>query len=627
MSTNYNVRLTSDSDLEMFAEYVREAVCQAFPEDFGRVRLQEAKMKYAEFSHVEARGYAYDDSLVVKQTENALQLAGTIVHELAHVLVGPKHMHDGLWTKAAQALGLQFVQSESQDYKPEHFSSGLLRAIEDCLKKLSDEHPEIVYSADIPIPVPPYVGMPDCPDQREDCDFGHKVHIMQFQLDGVRWMLANNKPGLLYADDPGLGKTVGFMLYVNATHPKSLLVICPNNVKLVWYEHFQFYCVHKDILENLEVAHSNLWTFSPITVMSYEAARRYKDALARMDWDLVAFDEMHYLKTPGSARSKACYGIRRWKKAIGITGTPVVNYINEAFPLIHYLDEPNWPEFGRFASRYMVQGDRFGKNLGEFNAKLRATIMLRRFKKDVMSELPQKRRQMIQFEVDDSIRELIEEEKRLWEEVTKSQTDSEMVKMLNAMKNESDTAIDDVDWAKIIEELKFTKRYAFERMAIIAHSIGLAKVPLAIEFITNALENKEKVAIFGHHRDVLSKLADHFKPNSVLLLGGTSNQAEATAMAASRFANDPDCNVFVGGISLAAGYSLKGTSTVIFVEEDWVPGIMTQAEDRCHGIGRGERDATSLMIYHLCFEDSLDTHKAKKTIRKQKAIDRATGKV
>jgi SNF2 family DNA or RNA helicase len=85
--------------------------------------------------------------------------------------------------------------------------------------------------------------------------------------------------------------------------------------------------------------------------------------------------------------------------------------------------------------------------------------------------------------------------------------------------------------------------------------------------------------------------------------------------------------VFVGGITLAAGYSLKGTSTVIFVEEDWVPGIMTQAEDRCHGIGRGEADAGSLMIHHLCFEDSLDTHKAKKTIRKQKSIDRATGKV
>lgn len=476
-----------------------------------------------------------------------------------------------------------------------------------------------------PIPLPSYIGMPDCPDLREDCDFGHKIHVMQFQLDGVRWMLANPK-NILYADDPGLGKTVGATMYVNATHPKSILVICPNNVKLVWRDHFKFWCTHPEIIENMEVAHTSLWTFSPVTIMNYEATRKWIGSIKNMQWDLVIFDEMHYLKTPNSARSRACYSIKG-DKAIGLTGTPIVNYIEEAFPLIHYLDPDNWYEFGAFALQYMSTGSRFGRNLQSFNAKLRATIMLRRFKKDVLAQLPKKRRQMVEFEVEEDVKKLIDEEKRLWNSMQGKTDDFESVKMLNAMRNDSDTIVDDIDWAKLIEEMKYTKRYAFEEMARIAHQIGLAKVPLAIEFITNALESKEKVVVFGHHRDVLTRIADHFKPNSVLLLGGSGNQAEATQMAAARFSNDDSCTVFVGGITLAAGYSLRGASTIIFIEEDWVPGMMTQAEDRSHGIGRGDADATSLMIHHLVFEDSLDTYKAKLTMRKQKSIDRATGKL
>lgn len=627
--TDYNVKLQNLQDLEKFSEAIKHAACDAFPERFGSERLRETKMRYDDFFHKSDRGHAYPDgSIEVRQTESALQLAGTVVHELAHVLVGTHHSHDTLWHEAAVSLGLKYVNAGGQNYKPDHFSEVLLQAIRDALDKLYKEIPSLVYPADMPIPMPPHWGMPDCPyaiSDPEDCPNGHKKHILQFQLDGVRWMLQNENPGILYADDPGLGKTVGMMMYINATHPKSIIIICPNNVKLVWRDHFRDMVVHQDLQDDLEIAYSQLWTFSPVSIMNYEAARRFKDAIKKMPWNLAIFDEFHYCKTPNAARSRAVFGIKA-DKAIGLSGTPIVNYIDEIFPLIHYLDPVRWPEFGTFASHYMIQGDRFGRNLTEFNSRLRNSIMLRRFKKDVLAELPKKRRQMVQIEIDDDIRELIEEEKRLFNELDKD-LDYESVKMLNAMRNESDTAIDDIDWAKLIEELKFTKQYAFERMAIIAHQIGLAKVPHAIDYITDALENKDKVVVFGHHRDVLTAIAKHFAPNSVLLIGGGANQAEATRMAASRFSNDNTCNVFVGGITLAAGYSLKGASTVIFVEEDWVPGIMTQAEDRAHGIGRGDAEATSLMIHHLCFEDSLDTYKAKKTIRKQKSIDRATGKV
>jgi SNF2 family DNA or RNA helicase len=619
--TDYNVRLTNPKDIEAFAEFIKDAACDAFNEPFNSARLRETPMRVNEFMHPSRLGQATATNIEVRMASNgALDFADTIIHELAHILVGPRHNHDPMWIKGMEALGLQWHEGLA---KPEHFRADLLEAVRQAIEMFAKAHPELVYPTDTPIPVPDYVGMPDCPEaSTEDCSFGHKVHVMQFQLDGVRWMLANPR-NLLYADEPGLGKTVGMMLYINAVHPESIAVICPNNVKLVWRDHFRFWCVHKDLLDDLEVAHTALWTFSPVTIMSYESVRKWQEPLRKMKPALVIFDEFHYCKTPSSQRSKACYSLTGDKFA-GLTGTPIVNYIEEAFPLIHKLDPDTWYEYGTFASQYMSAGNRFGKNLARFNERLRSTIMLRRFKKDVLKELPKKRRAVVEFEVEPDVKALIEQEKQLWN--TMAGNDYESVKMLNAMRNDSETTMDDIDWARVIEELRFTRKFAFEEMARIAHMIALAKVPLAIEFITNSLESKEKVIVFGHHRDVLTKIADHFKPNSVLLLGGSGNQAEATAMATARFANDDSCTVFVAGITLAAGYSLKGSSTIIFVEEDWVPGRMTQAEDRSHGIGRGEA-STSLMIHHLVFEDSLDTYKAKLTIKKQKAIDRATGKV
>lgn len=620
--TNYSIKITHQTDLEDFGRCIRDAVCDAFPEKFGSLRLREMPMRYSDYLH--HAGIAHASGIEVRQVEGALDLACTIIHEMGHYLVGNHHNHDDVWRAACITLGLLNPNVASEQERPEDLRPDILRALEDAIARFAKDHPTLVYDANIDIPLPLYIGLPDCPDPTDDCTYGHKVHVKQFQLDGARWMLANPK-NILYADDMGLGKTVGMMLYINATHPSSITVVCPNNVKLIWRDHFRFWCVWPDIVEQVEVAHTAIWTFSPYTIMNYEAVRRYKNVMKTQRPALLIFDEMHYLKTPDSQRSQACYALQGDKVA-GLSGSPIVNYPEEIFPLIHYLDRDNWPSFSRFQTSYSGYGNRFGRNLPQLNARLRSTIMLRRLKKDVLSELPKKRRQVIQFEVDDTVRKLIEEEKRLFGSL-QGNADFETVKMLNSLKNEGDVVTDDIDWAQLIEELKYTKRYAFEEMARIAHLIGKAKVPMAVEHITNVLENREKCVVFGHHRDVLTSIADHFKPHSVLLLGGTGNQAEATAMASGRFSNDDDCTVFVGGITLAAGYSLKGSSTVVFVEEDWVPGLMSQAEDRSHGIGRGDTEAMSLLIQHLVFEDSLDTYKAKLTIRKQKAIDKATGKL
>ena len=627
--TDYKVKLQSVNDLEIFSKEIRNAVIDRIRrrEPFSAIRLQNAPFAYNDWLHKSKLGDANDfKGIRINDHGNgALELAATVIHEMAHILVGCEANHNEDWGLGCTALGLLHHPVESDgNTQAEHFTSDILDAIRAALEKLAKEHPEIVYNDDIVIPWPAHVGTWQCDDPVEDCKHGHKIHVMQFQDVGIKDMIRRISLGenILLGDDMGTGKTlemIGVINYLLGANSK-LLIACPNNAKLVWRNHLRDYCIHN---YEVEVAYTSLYMFSDQVIMNYEAvALKYGDSLARQKWDMLIYDEGHKLKTPSAARSRACYKINARIQVI-TTGTPIVNYPYEIFPLIHYLDRKRWPEYGRFEMMFgSKSNEKLGRNLNRLNQMLRDTIMVRRLKKDVLKDLPQKRRSIIEIEVPDEVRPLIEEEKKLWNEIINGSSIEE-VNALNAMRNE-DIADTDIDWHAIILALQSTKSYPFTKMAAIAHKIGLAKLPFVIDHISDALESRDKVAVFGHHRDVLTKIAEHFNGHSVLLLGGNTNQAEVIEQAKDRFNNDENCTLFVGGITMAESFSLKGSSTCIFVEEDWVPGVHTQAEDRLHGIGRGDAEAKSMLIQHLVFEDSLDTKKAQLTVRKQKSIDRAT---
>jgi hypothetical protein len=105
---------------------------------------------------------------------------------------------------------------------------------------------------------------------------------------------------------------------------------------------------------------------------------------------------------------------------------------------------------------------------------------------------------------------------------------------------------------------------------------------------------------------------------AVSLTGDTPMQTRQDNV--DRFQNGKNCRVFVGNIQAAGvGITLTAASHVIFTELDWVPGNMTQAEDRCHRIGQHD----SVLVQHLVLEGSLSARMAKVLIEKQDVIDRA----
>lgn len=304
-----------------------------------------------------------------------------------------------------------------------------------------------------------------------------------------------------------------------------------------------------------------------------------------------------------------------------MTGTPIPNRPIEGFPLFHYLAPDEFRSFFGYAKRYAdAQNNGYGwdfsgsSNLGELQEKLRASIMVRRLKKDVLTELPAKRRAVIEISANGASK-IVAAEQRAW------QAHQDQIEALRIAVELAKASEDPAVYADAVDNLKEAAQAAFTEMSKLRHDTAVAKIPYVIEHLRNAIEDGSKVVAFAHHLDVIKALGDEFGSAAVSLYGGVSMTDRQAAV--DRFQSDPSCHVFIGGIIAAGvGSTLTAASHVVFAELDWVPGNVSQAEDRCHRIGQ----RNCVLIEHLVLEGSIDARMVHTLVAKQTVLDEALDK-
>ena len=177
--------------------------------------------------------------------------------------------------------------------------------------------------------------------------------------------------------------------------------------------------------------------------------------------------------------------------------------------------------------------------------------------------------------------------------------------------------------SKGMHTTKSDKNAVLGVLAAARHETARMKVPHAIDLIQNIIDI-HKVVVFAHHRDVQQDLRQAFGAKAVGITGGDSMEDRAEAV--RRFQTDSSVRVFVGSIKAAGtGITLNAASHVIFVELDWSPLVVQQAEDRCHRVGQ----KSSVLVQYLYFPDTIDEYLSDLLAKKQStitsAIDEATG--
>lgn len=445
------------------------------------------------------------------------------------------------------------------------------------------------------------------------------LSYLPYQRAGIAYTLT--RPNVLLADEMGLGKTVQAIGAVNASPDvREVTIVCPASLKFNWKNEVLKWstrptCVHIVGVDKTAKSYGEMLHPAVIVhVINYDILKKLPAHAANPD--LLVLDEVHYCKNPKAQRTKATQALaKRAKRVLALTGTPILNKPVELWPLLQMLDPEAWDPGGwsrgeqkgvgegagffRFAKRYCDAHEEYrgarsywnfdgASNLDELQERLRSTIMVRRLKGDVLTELPQKRRQL--------------------------------VLLVGGSKDSYASDMTAENYEETLADLRRGKKVSFEEISKVRHSQAVAKAPLVVEHIKDALEGgSSKIVVFAHHRDVIEALEDGLEEYGVVTVtGDTPNEARQNAVEV--FQTDPNCRVFIGSIGAAGvGITLTASAHVIFAELDWTPGNVTQAEDRCHRYGQKE----AVLVQHLLFEGSLDARIAKILIAKQEVIDAA----
>jgi SNF2 family DNA or RNA helicase len=249
---------------------------------------------------------------------------------------------------------------------------------------------------------------------------------------------------------------------------------------------------------------------------------------------------------------------------------------------------------------------------------LRASIMVRRMKADVLKELPAKRRAVIALKPESQAEHnAIAEESRVVRE-----SESRIAAMRAELERLS---VDQAGAAyqQAVRNLRQAEAVAFTETSRVRHEVALAKLPRVIEHIRDCLEESEgKIVVMCHHHDVVDGIAAELAEHGVLQADGRNSNEQRQA-AVDAFQGDSRKRVIVCGMqSMAEGHTLTASSHVVFAELDWTPGKLVQAEDRCHRIGQTD----SVLVQHIVLDGSLDGRMAELIVEKMEVIAAAIDK-
>lgn len=449
-----------------------------------------------------------------------------------------------------------------------------------------------------------------------------------FQKAGI--IYATQRAATYFADEMGLGKTIQAIGFINATPSvHRVLIFTKSRLKVNWYRELRKWLVRP---LTIGIADAQVFPSTDIVIINYDVAHKYPKRL-EMFWDLVVLDEAHYIKNRNAKRTKAIVGYKPNRKEanegklptsgiparrrIAISGTPIENTIHELFTVINYLwpekfpsrskFETQWCESRRGAYGWTMSGPR---NLEKLQTILRETGMIRRLKRDVLKELPPKTRMIVTLEADgmQQVLKMGHDAFKLHEAtLVEAQATYELAK----------AAPTEQDFKAQIASLRQKTKVAFEEMARIRHEEALAMVPQAIELLKEEIEEEgNKILVFAHHRDVLEALHRAF-PKSLLMHGDT--KPEEGQRAVDEFQRDNDSGPFFGSIrATGEGLTLTKAKLVVFVEEDWVPGRITQCEDRAHRIGQTD----NVLCKHYVANGSINANMAVTCVAKQEIADK-----
>jgi SWI/SNF-related matrix-associated actin-dependent regulator 1 of chromatin subfamily A len=403
--------------------------------------------------------------------------------------------------------------------------------------------------------------------------------LRPYQEAGVEFITRHAKGKAYIGDEMGLGKTITALAAVHQEQAYPALVICPAVVVGNWKREAEAWLPDKQV----QIIKSGKDAIDPkadIVIASYDLAA--KVATGHRQFQQVICDEAHYLKNYKAKRTEAVVAIAKASpRRLLLSGTPITNKPKDLFSQLEVVDVAGKGKplggFMSFATRYC--GGRQGKygfeadgatNIEELNERLRHGVYLRRDKKQVLTELPEKQRQYIPVGIPTETKRRLKEIEAEYKLDSKNNVPGAALK---AMTNE-----------------------------LVA--VGLGKIQAAAAFMTDFAEEGKKLIFFANLKEVQQGLlarARELGVPTVHILGEDSSEKREQAV--RQFQENPSVKFAICSLKAAGvGITLTAASDVLMVEQDWTPANLDQAEDRAHRMGQ----KNAVNVTYLVMEGTLD---------------------
>ncbi len=430
-----------------------------------------------------------------------------------------------------------------------------------------------------------------------------KNTLRGYQKKGVNWFGQLSRLGLggILADDMGLGKTLQVIAFIVSEQPAlPALIVVPSSLTYNWLSEINRFApeVNAKIIDGTKEARENaLQNTESCTfiITSYALLKRDSDEYENLKFSYCFIDEAQYIKNAKTKNAQAVKKINA-ERYFALTGTPIENSLSELWSIFDFVMPGYLSTHKDFAARY----EKETPALDDLRNKVRPFI-LRRMKKDVLSELPEKIENTVYSDFEDEQRDIY-------------------AAFLNEARKEIDGIFKSGENAVRILSLLTRLRQicCHPRLINPNYKKESGKLSLLKELVISAVSSGHRILIFSQFTSMLGIINDCLsqKGISCFYLDGSTPSSERIQMA-NRF-NGGERQVFL--ISLKAGgtgLNLIGADTVIHYDPWWNPAVTDQASDRAYRIGQ----TRAVQVIKLVTKNSIEEKILKLSEKKRGLAD------
>lgn len=454
--------------------------------------------------------------------------------------------------------------------------------------------------------------------------------LRDYQQEGVKWIkyLYDNHLGGCLADDMGLGKTIQTITVLSSIYsqpapatgeegkkrrgrkpknteqepvapkagkktPKPLptLIVMPRSLVFNWDNEIQkfapwlntyiYYGTARDLDQAMQ---------AQVILTTYAVVRNDIEQLKDKKFLYVILDESQNIKNVSAQATQAIH-LLHCEHRLALSGTPVENNLTELYSLFRFLNPAMFGTLDNFNQLYTypIQRDSDKAALAQLQRKI-YPFLLRRLKRDVLKELPDRIDQQLRIEMSDQQKRLYEKRRQYYKQIIGQNIQAEGVQKSQFIMFQALNELRQI--ASIPENFSDGK-------------IASPKIDQLMDSLTEAVENGHKVVVFFNFLTGIELVADRLDKmgiGHVEMTGATTNREKVVA----RFQKTDDCKVMLmtlktGGV----GLNLTAADTVFIFEPWWNKAAEEQAINRLHRIGQTQKVLSYSIITADTIEDKI----------------------